>query len=599
MANLPALSFRFKILLLIIVILSGAIGSTMIVTQRRVQATYQKLFARQYETQIDFFNSQQRLRLANVMARSQDLADDEEFLTALRAGDAAAVADLIGLPSKTEDGQRAAERPRPGEFIDLQGAKLDRGTIGPRTYVKVYDAEGSEIMGLGKVEQARRLPQVTLKYYKRLVAESTVQQVGYYRGAAEQGLDYLVSVVVTPANDPTTQELVGAIVMGFQVMDFGGLERAAPVQSGIILEGDLFSSTIPVTLRPVLLAGVNKSRTGESTDASSFDIMLNDIPYRCFVKPLNPGSVFPVALNISLYSLADQYLDIREMRLRVLAFGTVVFVGGCLLAWLLSQRLAIPLNELVVGTREIEKGNYQYSVKVRSGDEVGQLAASFNQMAEGLAQKEKFQSVLNQVADREVADKLLAGEIALGGVTATVTVLFCDIRGFSVMSQNMPPAEVVRMLNEHMTALTRVAYEFRGVVDKFVGDMIMVVFGAPKSYGNDAESAVRCALSMIKIRRELNETSQHRIQVGIGISTGEVLAGCMGSEDRLNYTVLGEKVNLGSRLCDMAGQMEILIDENTRLAIGESAELEALDAMHLKGFKDRVKAFRVVKLRGH
>jgi class 3 adenylate cyclase len=403
--------------------------------------------------------------------------------------------------------------------------------------------------------------------------------------------------VVTPIVSERNDELVGAIMMGLQVVDFGGLERSAPVQSGIVLGGSLFSSSIPVTLRKQLLRSLSTATREGPDEATSFDIQLNDEPYRCFVKALNPGSVFPVALNMSLYSLVDQDQDIRVMRLRVLAFGSLVFLIGCLLAWLISQRLAIPLNELVVGTQEIEKGNYDYKVRVRSRDEVGKLASSFNQMAVGLALKEKYQSVLNQVTDREVARELMSGQLALGGVMLPVSVLFCDIRGFSVMSQKLPPAAVVQMLNEHMTAMTRIAYEFHGVVDKFVGDMIMVVFGAPKSYGNDGENAVCCAVKLIASRRELNVRLADKIDVGIGIATGEVLAGCMGSEDRLNYTVLGEKVNLGSRLCDTADRMQILMDEETHRLLGDLTKVEALDGIELKGFEGPVTAYRVIRLR--
>lgn len=603
MATVPILSFRFKILLLVVVILSGVIGSTMLVTQRRVQATYQKLFARQYDAQVDFFNSRQRLRLADVIAQCLQLATNEQFVAAVEAGDAAGIREASGFRNRGPEsdpppGIGPGEAPSPEDR--QRSRETERRMLVPMTrdtYFKVYDAKGDEILGVGRAERTRRLPQETLDYYQRLVAESNIQQVGYYRGAGEDGLDPLFSVVITPVHRPESRDLLGAIVMGLTVMDFGGFERTAPVQSGIMLDGDIFSTTIPVTLRKRLTALLEAAAREKPVDTSSFDIELNDEPYRCFVKALNPGSVFPVARNVSLYSLADQFQDIREMRLQVLAFGSIVFLVGCILAWLLSQRLSVPLNELVVGTQEIEKGNYRYTVKVRSRDEVGQLAASFNQMAQGLAQKEKFQSVLNQVTDREVARKLMDGELALGGVMLPVTVLFCDIRGFSAMSQKLPPAEVVRMLNEHMTAMTRIAYEFRGVVDKFVGDMIMVVFGAPESYGKDAANAVRCALKMVEVRHKLNESSVHKVHVGIGIATGEVLAGCMGSEDRLNYTVLGEKVNLASRLCDVAGRMDILIDEATRETIGDLVESEELSAVRLKGFKEPVNACRVIRRR--
>ncbi len=611
MTIVPILSFRFKILLLVVAILSGAIGFSMVVTQNRLEATYQKLFARQYDTQIDFFNSRQKMALAGVMDQCQKLADDGQFVSAVASADSDAVLRIAAArlgtllpqnpaspagargqtPEPQPDGDDSADDAEPHPMRRVPVPNLRDPNF------SVYDAKGIQLLAEDRSHDVLTLPRISREQLKKLAGDSRAQQVGYFRSTGEGGFDYLMSLVVTPVVSDRNDELAGAIMMGLQVVDFGGLERSAPVQSGIVLGGSLFSSSIPVTLRKQLLKSLSAATEGRPDDATSFDIQLNDEPYRCFVKALNPGSVFPVALNMSLYSLADQDQDIRVMRLRVLAFGCLVFLVGCLLAWLISQRLAIPLNELVVGTQEIEKGNYDYNVRVRSRDEVGKLAFSFNQMAVGLALKEKYQSVLNQVTDREVARELMTGQLALGGVMLPVTVLFCDIRGFSVMSQKLPPAEVVQMLNEHMTAMTRIAYEFRGVVDKFVGDMIMVVFGAPKSYGNDAENAVRCAMKMIESRRELNVLLARKIEVGIGIATGEVLAGCMGSEDRLNYTVLGEKVNLGSRLCDTADRMEVLMDEETHRVLGGMTEVETRDGIELKGFEEAVRAYRVIKLR--
>jgi class 3 adenylate cyclase len=161
----------------------------------------------------------------------------------------------------------------------------------------------------------------------------------------------------------------------------------------------------------------------------------------------------------------------------------------------------------------------------------------------------------------------------------------------------MDPAEVIKMLNEHMTALTKVVYEHNGVVDKFVGDLVMAIFGAPKSYGNDAYNATRCAVRMIEERMKLNETSEHKILVGIGIATGEAVAGCMGSADRLNYTVLGARVNLASRLCSQAGKMEVVIDGATREKVGSPLETEKLPDLMLKGFSQPVKAYKVTGVR--
>ena len=174
---------------------------------------------------------------------------------------------------------------------------------------------------------------------------------------------------------------------------------------------------------------------------------------------------------------------------------------------------------------------------MRSRDEVGQLASSFNEMAEGLAQKERYRTVLNMVADEKVAQRLIAGELTLGGEEREISVLFCDIRGFTALTQNMPPAEVIEMLNEHMTALICVVKEHRGMLDKFVGDMLMAIFGAPVRYGNDTLNAARCALRLVRVREELNQTSRHKLPIGISLATGTVVAGCMGSADRLNYKI--------------------------------------------------------------
>ena len=176
-------------------------------------------------------------------------------------------------------------------------------------------------------------------------------------------------------------------------------------------------------------------------------------------------------------------------------------------------------------------------------------------------------------------------------------MLFCDIRGFTALTQDMDPADVITMLNEHFTPLSSIVAEHRGVVDKFVGDLIMAVFGAPKRYGDDTFNCVACALRMIEARRQLNGISHYRIQMGIGIATGRVVAGNMGSRDRLNYTVLGRRVNLASRLCGQAERMGVVIDDATHEPLADRLLADALPPMTLKGFSEPVTAWQVRALR--
>ena len=198
------------------------------------------------------------------------------------------------------------------------------------------------------------------------------------------------------------------------------------------------------------------------------------------------------------------------------------------------------------------------------------------------------------VADEKVAQQLIHGEIALGGELREISVLFCDIRGFTALTQTMPPAEVIAMLNEHMTALTAVVKAHHGVLDKFVGDLLMAVFGAPVRHENDAGNAARCALALVAARAELDRTARHQLPIGIGVASGTVVAGCMGSQERMNYTVLGERVNLASRLCSIARAGEVLVDEATLAHLGSRVRTEAKGEVQLKGFAAPVPVYRLV-----
>jgi class 3 adenylate cyclase len=201
--------------------------------------------------------------------------------------------------------------------------------------------------------------------------------------------------------------------------------------------------------------------------------------------------------------------------------------------------------------------------------------------------------MLGQVSDPAVAKQLLDGGLQLGGEVREVAVLFCDIRGFTALTENMEPQEVIEMLNHHMTSLTKIIHAHGGVVDKFVGDLVMALFGAPVSYGDDSRQAVRCALAMMAERAHLNRTSTPSFEMGIGLASGPVVAGCMGSDTRLNYTVLGERVNLASRLCSAAAAGEILIDETLALAATGEWTIEAREPAKLKGFSAPVPVFAV------
>ena len=229
-------------------------------------------------------------------------------------------------------------------------------------------------------------------------------------------------------------------------------------------------------------------------------------------------------------------------------------------------------------------------------------AAVDNAMAhEKIAQQSLQRSALERFLSPEVVEMVVANpDIRLGGVNQEVTVMFADIRGFTTMSEAMEPACVVEILNEYFTRVTDVIFDNGGTLDKYIGDAVMAVFGAPISKGNDAAAAVNSAMQIQRLLIELNRDATARewpeLRVGIGINTGNAIAGNIGSPRRLDYTVVGDAVNTAQRLMTNAAGGQILISESTAKKLGKTGktiDLDRLPEMKVKGRSEAVPVFRV------
>lgn len=268
-----------------------------------------------------------------------------------------------------------------------------------------------------------------------------------------------------------------------------------------------------------------------------------------------------------------------------------------LLGSALSRSLTRPVRALVAGTERVREGDYESRVSVDSQDELGTLADAFNDMTRGLLMREQYRSVLNKVVSEDIAEELMKGDVELGGENREVSVLFADIRGFTPLTEGMEPQDVIGLLNECMERLATAVDAEGGVVDKFIGDEIMAVFGAPVTQHDHAARAVRAAVGMREAVAEMNRERAARgageVGVGIGISSGVAVAGNMGSADRLNYTVLGATVNLAARLTGAAEAGQILVSGDTRRSAAEACSATSLGGRTLKGFSSDVEVFSV------
>lgn len=288
----------------------------------------------------------------------------------------------------------------------------------------------------------------------------------------------------------------------------------------------------------------------------------------CFVV----SSVFPSTLLLtSLISV--------QVNNSLPVHAGIIFITALLLLLALAITLALsriiirPLNELTEAAGRIKDGDYKTRVSIVTNDELGTLADSFNDMADSLAEKEFMRDTFGKVVDPEVRDYLMkgAGKSALGeplrGETRTVTVLFCDIRNFTAMSEKMAAADVVSLLNRYFTELGKCITAHHGIINKYIGDAIMAIFGAPMESDNCTRDAFAAALEMRDALERVNAVfkteGRPQLNFGIGIHTGPVFAGTIGAESRMEYTVIGDTVNTASRLEALckAYKVDLLVSE--------------------------------------
>ncbi len=273
------------------------------------------------------------------------------------------------------------------------------------------------------------------------------------------------------------------------------------------------------------------------------------------------------------------------------AIGLSVFVAGS---------VATPLAGVEAVMAEVERGNLAVRCPVVSHDEIGAVADGFNRMVQGLRERDFVKETFGKYVTREVRDEILAGRIALEGQAREVTILFADLRDFTPWVEATDPRAVVRDLNSYFTEMEAAIRAHQGLVLQYIGDEIEAVFGAPLALADHADMAVRAALEMRRRLAAWNaaraEASLVSLRHGIGIHTGTVLAGNIGSADRLSYALVGDAVNLASRIQGLNKDVgsDILVSGATRQCLRAAFALAPLPAVRVKGRSAEVEVFRLL-----
>ncbi len=284
-----------------------------------------------------------------------------------------------------------------------------------------------------------------------------------------------------------------------------------------------------------------------------------------FESPINYQKLKVGEVHIAI-SQKKILQNIREAKIFVLVLTMIITLLGIFFSLGLSMYFSSPIRRLGETTRALGMGDFKHRVRIDRNDEFGDLAYSFNRMAEDLELKEKIKDIFGRYVTPEVVEMIVKDpdnpRIKASKVDATI--LFVDIRGFTALSEDKKPEKITDLLNEYFTRVTYTILKHGGHSNKFVGDEAMVVFGAPVPSPQHAEAAVKAALDIQEEIARLNWERKKEgvsIEVGIGINSGEMVGGSLGPEKRMEYTVIGDNVNVASRLTSIAKGGEILISK--------------------------------------
>jgi len=287
--------------------------------------------------------------------------------------------------------------------------------------------------------------------------------------------------------------------------------------------------------------------------------------------------------------------------LRTILLITVLMVGfGVVVAVLIGRRLSRPVQQLVDGTHEISEGNYQFRFKNYRKDELGQLMRSLNTMTEGLSKKEKVEQTFSRYVSHDVASTVMDDvKSRLGGSHVEATVLYADIAGFTRLSENLEPEALHKLLNDYFTLIDTIAGDHKGHIDKYIGDCAMILFGAPIHDEEHGINGIRCGLEIQRAIEEYNHTRLDQgmitVEFSVAINSGVMLAGNVGSERRMEYTVIGNSVNLAARLSSIAtaGQVLVTRDLHDSLLLDKHYETSLTKTIRLRGKTDPVEIWKV------
>lgn len=400
-------------------------------------------------------------------------------------------------------------------------------------------------------------------------------------------------LIVVPILAP---EPIAWLCLGFAVDNavLAQLKQLTQIEISLLSEQNqtlqLHASTLPTFSKTLPLPETNEDgffwRNGDELFLS-----------RLVTLDQNPNGKLVALIERSWQKALENFYRLQWLLLIIALISTgLVSVAALFLA----QTVSKPVQDLAQGVQAIGQGDYSVQVQIKSHDEMGKLGKAFNQMGMQLLEKEKIRTLLGKVVSPAVANELLSRDVVLGGETREITALFSDLENFTGISEAMNAQDLVAVLNDYLTQMSIEISEHAGVLDKFIGDAIVAFWGAPVDDDLHAKHAVFCALAMqSKLKTLCTEWEKQGLplfKMRIGINTGHAVVGNVGSIDRLDYTMIGDTVNLAARL---EGEnknhgTEILISEFTYQRVKDVFICRELGSVKVKGKQQAIVIYEVL-----
>jgi adenylate cyclase len=389
--------------------------------------------------------------------------------------------------------------------------------------------------------------------------------------------EWLVPVLVT-----LTTVIAAVIVLGLSWLAFFPIAFAAFVAVGYA--AILHYLALELAMRPILF---------DINSALDRPVRIDRPAVPLRLKLLGSLPLINVITGVVVAALTSGGGGTDALGVNVLIALFVSFTISFELVVLLSRSILRPIEDLEAATERIRQGRFDEHVPVTTIDEFGELSSAFNQMVDGLAEREQLREAFGTYLDEEVAEHLISEDFEPGGEEVEVSLVFCDVRNFTTAAAESEAPEVVARLNELFECIVPIVARNRGHIDQFVGDAVLAVFGAPQRVPQHADRAVGCAVEMA---RTINSRRPGGFEVGIGVNTGKVVAGSIGGAGRFSFSVIGDAVNLCARVESATRETgdPVLITAATRELLSETVEVESRGKREIRGYDRTVEVYAPV-----